>query len=372
MSTTYPEDEVAPPTDREAQTAEVLDAESVVIPDAEAAPEPESQPVVNPCPQCGTGRDNYPVCRSCGWYELINSYVEIDAQMEFGDGQMDQPQPFRVPYWAYGLGGILCLIFVESIVAAVILPLNHPHRMIWSVVQLFFGLIAVVAGQLRAAFLSTMDNADAELNDCIMHPIKVWSAVTKRLPKTVSWLALGSGGLLAVVMSLFVIRSIPYDKIWETDGPPPKVKDKLIGAIADAAKASESDMTMEEAMNDLANKAVPEEEEEEEEVPRDTLDGVILGFYQTTSEDSQEAFISSVLIGTVVDGKLVIFGTVGLGLDEVRDDLTKKLFSIIRPTPFVPSDASATWVEPKILCQISYKPDKKGNVTDMRFEKFYK
>ena len=97
-----------------------------------------------------------------------------------------------------------------------------------------------------------------------------------------------ASGIVAVLLSLCLIRSIPFNKLFETDAPPPKAPN-LAKAIADRAKEAEDpDMTMEEALNEFAGEAM---DEEELDMLRTHEQGVVIGYYapdatQTLSHQS--------------------------------------------------------------------------------------
>lgn len=81
-----------------------------------------------------------------------------------------------------------------------------------------------------------------------------------------------------------------------------------------------------------------------------TIYCVILGY-----QLDETGVVRSLLVGTDVDGKLACVGRVGSGLTEAsRRTLTRMLSTRVRPTPVVPTDLDAIYVEPGVFCVVSY------------------
>jgi hypothetical protein len=326
-------------------------------------------PSVKVCRHCGAPRElKYPMCRQCGFYELLNTFVEVD-QIDIDDEGSIRPQSTGMPKWAWILMAILFAILMESVAVTFMWPRNSFPRMIWSLSQLAIGLIVALVAHGRATFISIMENSDNEIGDAIIRPLRVWSCVFGELPKTLMWVAMGSGGILAFLLSIFLIRSIPYNVLFETDAPPPKQTRNLANAIAEQAQknAADEDVSMEEAMNKFAGDAAVKQEEIELPKERETSECVIVGFY---SPDDRPDELSSIVVAGARGKKLEVLGTLSLDVDDdTRSWLNKKLRVIQRPKPFVETKLTARWVQPMILCEVSFTRNKKGSLRDLKFER---
>jgi hypothetical protein len=328
----------------------------------------QSGSAANACRHCGAPREpDYPMCRKCGYYEKLNTFVEVD-QIDVEKGASGPPARASLPRWAWILLGILLVILIESIAVTLVWPVNSLPRMIWSLAQLSLGLILAMVAHGRATFIAIMANSENEIGDCVIRPLRIWSFVSAELPRTLPWVAMGSGGLLGLLLSVFLIRSIPYNVLFETDGPPPKIKHRLAAAIVEQAKkAAAEEQSMEEAMKDFTDKAGVAMEQEELPQIREKTECVIVGYY---APDADPNGLSSILVAGVKGRKLQLLGTISMDIHEdVRASLNKQLRRIPRPTPFVETKLNANWVQPLYLCEISFTRDKKGEPNDLKFEK---
>jgi hypothetical protein len=358
--------DIAALEEEESRSGSAVAIEVDTIPEpTDAEPESQTAEVVDPCPKCGVARNpDYAMCRSCGFYERLNTFVEVDADDPDEIISSADPGGFKMPSWGWILIGIQVFILLESLFVMLNVPNMHIVRIVWSLAQLTLGFIAVLTAHGRATFMSIMADAETDIGDFLVRPIKLWGIVLAEMPKNFIWVAMGTSGLMAMLMSIVVIRSIPYNKLFETDAPPPKAP-SLAKAIADQAKDMASDMSMEEAMNEFAGNALGDEEEIDP--LREKVQGVIVGYY---APDKDNATVSSVIVATAVKKKLQILGTFSAGLDEEqKTQLAEEFRSIRRPTPFVDTNLSAKWIQPVFLCEVSYKKNKKGSPRELRFER---
>ncbi len=90
---------------------------------------------------------------------------------------------------------------------------------------------------------------------------------------------------------------------------------------------------------------------------RQTVDCIIIGY--TRGKGDREPLFGALQIGMVKDGNLKYVGKVGTGFDsklmkEIFSDL-KKQKTTKRPIEEKPlDDASTTWIEPKLVCEVQY------------------
>jgi bifunctional non-homologous end joining protein LigD len=85
----------------------------------------------------------------------------------------------------------------------------------------------------------------------------------------------------------------------------------------------------------------------------------VIGGYTWPDEGRRDAGIGALLVGTLADGRLRYAGKVGTGFTgEVSADLRRRLDAIAQPRrPFAgPTghDRHATWVEPRLVCEVSF------------------
>ena len=90
---------------------------------------------------------------------------------------------------------------------------------------------------------------------------------------------------------------------------------------------------------------------------RQTVDCVIIGY--TKGKGDRESLFGALQIGMLEDGKLKYVGKVGTGFDsklmkEIYADLKKQKPTkrLIQEKPL--DDASTTWIEPKLMCEVQY------------------
>ena len=306
------------------------------------------------------------VCQQCGWYASIGSFVEIDRSWEVAtDPELateEENQPSAktsltsLPRWAWILAGCIVGVILESVAARLLTSSGGGLRTLWSLTQLFVGVVAFGICHTYC-FLEVMKNeADTKMLDYILRPINTWSNMISGMPKR-GWVCyVGLSGLTAVMMSLLVIGAIPYGRLLDWDIEE-QAKPNLMGAVLSQAKknAREDDKSLGEAIGDFADKAGLSEEEKrkEAEKARKKEDCMIIGYMA-----NQAGQIQTLLLAAEHSYKLKYAGNVRVsGLsDEDRRALTNKLAAIKTSRPFVSiSIDRAIWVKPKHLCRVSYK-----------------
>ena len=338
----------------------------------------QSAPGMPTCDQCSAEIDTNTalVCRSCGWYASIGSFVEIDQNWEQGtDVEPAEPAAFRMPNWAWVMIGCVVAVVCESIAARIYTPSGSAERTAWSVTQLFVGAAAVATCHFIAFIMFTRDVTDAGLLDIILKPVKPWIRRVHELP-SYQWVCHAAvSGATAVVMALAVIGGIPYERLWDWGFDKP-VKQNLMGAIMEQAKKVDgSEKPLEEAVQDFAGKSgdveqkdAPKKSKTSEPQERQTDDCLIIG-YRVNSE----GLVYTLLLAGEHLGKLQYVGQVAprLSVKELRD-LGEQLAAHTAYEPFVkmPMEA-ATWVKPKFTCRVTYaRKGKKGGLYDIKLESF--
>ncbi len=332
------------------------------------------------CEKCNapiTGHDAL-VCRQCGWYASIGSFVEIDKSWEVAtDPELAteedaQPKPkAKLPTWAWILTGCLVTVLAESVAARFLTPAGLGTRTLWSLTQLFLGFVAFMICHTYCFALVLKHDADVKLLDYILRPIKSWSIIFRGMPER-GWVCyLGMSGLFAAALSMLIIGAIPYERLLDWNVKE-KAKFNLMGAIMDQAKnvAAEDEKSLEEAIGDFAGKAELDEDGKKKPNPknnREKEDCIIIGYMA-----NQAGQIHTVFLAAERYAKLSYAGSAKLTdlPEEELLTLTKKLAAIRTHKPFVRvSIDGATWVKPQQLCRVSYRRrGKQGGLYGARLE----
>lgn len=319
------------------------------------------------------------ICRRCGWYAGLGTYVEIDRSWEAAsDPEMAEEQPATektsLPEWLWILTGCLLLIILESVAVRLMTPAESSLRTTWSLTQLFSGTACFVVCHVCVFVILLNEDASTNLLDVILRPIRIWSYIFSDLPQRQWMVHLGFSGLLAALMSLLVIGAIPYERLldWGTTPPP---KQNLMGAIMDQAQKAKGDdnKSLEEAVQDLGGSADLEDSDNKEKKPsnepkpRGFEDCLILGY-----KANHEGLVYSLILGAERFNKLQYVGrvTVQLPLKELRE-ISNQLAETETSRPFVPMQLEATWVKPKFFCRVSYaRKGKKGGLYEVELEEW--
>ena len=328
------------------------------------------------CDKCGASINSHDalVCRKCGWYASINSFVELDQEWEAEpDSQPEESESFKMPSWAWTMIACVVAVIGESIAARVLTDEGSAERTLWSVTQLFAGFSLLSVCHFTAFILLMREVTDAGLLDILLKPVKPWILRVHELP-SYQWIChLGMSSLVAVLMSLVVIGGIPYEKLldWGTKKP---VKKDLMGAIMDQAKNIEGEeKPLEEAVQDFAGKQDVSDKVKKPKPKaappkgRQDEDCLIIGY-----RANSEGLVYQLLLAGENFGKLQYVGEVTpqLSVKELRD-LGQQLAAHRAYEPFVKMqiDAGVVYLKPKFACRVSYaKKGKKGGLIDIKLE----
>lgn len=333
-------------------------------------------PVTPTCDKCGGKIDMHDalVCRKCGWYASIGSFVEIDRAWD-GDEEDtadEETESLKMPAWGWTMIACVVAVVTESIAARLLT--TDAVRTTWSLTQLFLGLAIAFTCHLITFVLFMREVSDAGLLDIILKPVKPWIRRVHELP-TYQWLChAGISSVVAVIMSLLVIGGLPYEKLWDWGFDKP-VKQNLMGAIMDQAKQGEGEeKPLEEAVQDFAGQAgvdgkePPKPKTKPESKERKFDDCLIIGY-----RANSEGLAYLLLLAGENFGKLQYVGQVTpqLSIKELRD-LTGQLQANTSFDPFVKLQMDGvTWVKPKFTCRVSYaRKGKKGGLYDIKLESF--
>jgi len=326
------------------------------------------------CKKCSAPDEGYALCRVCGYYAKLGKYMEIDYEMEGLAAEVEPPK-FQLPVWVNTAIAVNLVVIAESVAAAVFLPLDSIERMAWSLLHLIGGALLILAFQFRGTVQAIMDDTSVTAIDCVVWPPRAWEAIAQRLPQSSRHFILATVGLVAVLMSVLVIRSVPYSSPFAIDeAPQPKRKSVLAAAMSHAKpKAGQSKMSMKESLNSFAEQAgvnevagdqansaleqqIPEEELQGPEAIVQTARCIVVG-YQTS--DSNPDQLSRIVVATASRfnnsrSKFEILGSVSVIGTPEATRLLAKLRGSECAQPFVESHLPAVWVEPAVRCEIDF------------------
>lgn len=314
------------------------------------AAQTEANSAVEPnCAKCGTrlsGKQGW--CRRCGWYPLLNTFVELDAHEQPALNvpamraskltKLRKKITRHVPGWAWNLSAGFASILVASLLARFLLPGHGPARFIWTVSELVIGIAALVTGQILCYMFAIVENDRLMVLDIVLRPITIWIAVARELPATFWRLATTVWGLTLIIGALLVGGFADRD-LWDWGGDP--VKPRLLQAIAAHARHDEDKVagTLKKLTDDGNKKANKNE----------SVDCLILGFVPEGPDD-----FGALILASEVDGSLKYVGMVRNGIKpDVRAQLNKRMRQLIQPEPFLATGMDGVWIKPELLCRVS-------------------
>jgi hypothetical protein len=329
----------------------------------------------------------------------LDQFVDIDLAVEGLIEDEASQAKFVMPKWAYVLGVVNLLVVAESIAIAAYLPIDSTERLGLSLAHLMLGALALLVCHARASFLTMLEDVSLGVADCIAWPPRAWETVLVRLPDTRRMLYVSSAGLTAMLMSLCVIRAVPYSQLWSSDEPPPKYDSLLAKAISQAKKAApkaDPNMTLEEAIQAFSDAAeenagledegglVSMLEKELQDMQEELLASqqrvaktarcIIVGY--SVSETNPDELVSVVLATANPDrfssSKFIILGETSVQGQPFAAPMLEQLRATGRATPFVTSELPARWVEPRIRCEANYEEvGSEGTLENLLISKLY-
>jgi hypothetical protein len=332
------------------------------------------------CTSCGAAnkKNSMEVCRHCGFYARLNTFVELqswDREEEPGEEEEQAPSHWEVwketlpkfmPVWAMVIGACVAAVVAESVAVRFLTPEEGPVRMLWSLGQLGVGIMAVGLMHTFVYVRVIMDDDNFKMLDVLVRPIGCWMPTFRRLPATTKQVAVAASGVTMIAMSLLVIGAIPYDRLWDWGINAREDSTNLMQAIVQQAKKGQGkDQSLEEAMRDFTEGK--EEKKPAAAKPLISVQCVIVGY----TPDGDTGDFRSLVLASVVDGELKLVGSVSQGISpEARAVLSKRLGKLARSTPFVPTRIEANWLEPLMACMVQCEQQTaSGQLVAPRFEK---
>ncbi|MFO0792366.1 MAG: hypothetical protein U0805_23140 [Pirellulales bacterium] len=335
------------------------------------------------CEKCQTPlkSDVVAICQRCGWYPSLGIYMEVDpdweSDVEDEQAQEPVPQPNHlqvwinlIPRWGWVIIASVLAVVIESILARLVTPSGSSLRMYWSLIQLALGLSVALNCHVLNFLSQAADDSEIGLLDLFLKPIRLWLKTCHWLPRRLVLVDGLACGAVAVLMSLIVIGSLPYERLWDWGFKAPP-KQNLMGAVMDRVKELDSQNdngNLEDSVKDFAGNQDPTGDESKSPPlkPRQSADCVILG-YQLSSD----GVLSTLVLGTAYRDRLVFAGNVSAKLSEDEaKELLASLQQIKTDRPLVKiSTVSAYWVQPRFTCRVtSTEQTKDGRLKDIEWD----
>jgi hypothetical protein len=346
---------------------------------------PEALAYTGPCCekcQVPLKSDVVTICRSCGWYPSLGTFVEIDPTWETA---LNEPAPAEeseptshlsvwiklIPRWGWIIIVSALVVVLESIVARFATPAGSTLRTAWSLTQLAIGVVTAVGCHFFNFMLMAADDAGIGLLDLFLKPLRLWTRTCQQLPKRLWFFNALVCGLTAAAMSPLVIGGIPYERFWDWGFKEPP-KQNLMGAVVDRMKQLESKNgsdNLEDAIGDFAGKGDVGADELPKAAPpkpKQKADCVVIGY-----QIDRDGRLTTLLLGTAYRSKLVFAGRVEPKLSDVE---SAKLVAILRPLvikePFISVAAeNVLWVKPQFACRVTYGEQlRSGSLRDIGWD----
>jgi hypothetical protein len=302
------------------------------------------------------------VCRRCGYYPALNTFVEVDP-IEDATAGPNAAAPAKshlevwkslIPRWARWLLAGVAVLLAVSIAARIAVPAGS-GRAVWTYAQFGVGVIAVIVAHIASYMAAIMVNDTLSFIDILLKPVAIWSVAWHDLPKSFKRVALGSWGLSAALFAAFVVGGVRYNEIIDW-GQVPAKKKKSRKAVTAPIEAPAEEMSLEEAMEEFADQAGADMSAEERERQRanrqKTAKCLIIGFTPHRESD----FDSLLLAVDEGGGHWRFAGAMREGCTvEARSTLNRRMRASLRQTPVVPCDLKAFWLQPKLMCTVWFE-----------------
>ncbi|MCC7476459.1 MAG: hypothetical protein IT425_13795 [Pirellulales bacterium] len=326
------------------------------------------------------------VCRSCGWYASLGMFVEVDQAWEVATSEApslkQQPATSHlgvwmnlIPRWGWIILGSVVAVAMESVAVRFATPVGSSLRMIWSIVQLAIGLILALGCHIFNFLVLAASDAEIGLLDLFLKPLRLWIRTCQRLPKRLTLVNAAACSIMAVLGSVVIIGSLPYERLWDWGFKAPP-KQNLMGAVMDRMKEIETtdkSDNLEDAVSDFAGSQnlEPENKPQTKPLPKppkapERADCVVLGFQ--LDRDGQ---LGDLLLGTAQRSALVYAGRVTPALSpEEKAEMLAALKALVIKQPFVPvGGESGIWVKPAITCRVTFdEQSSNGRLRGLKWE----
>ena len=348
---------------------------------APSEPATEAAEATGPhCDKCASPlrSDGVAICRSCGWYASLGTFVEMDPNWDDATGGDNKaaaaPQKSHlrvwfdlIPWWGWVIAGSVLLVIIESVVARFVTGYGTQLRTTWSLTQLAIGAFAAIVCHFANFLVQVADDPDVGLFDVVLKPVKLWLNTFRLLPSRLWIVDAAASGMTAAMMSIVVIGGLPYERLWDWGFTPP-AKQELMGAVMDRVKQlkEEGADNLEDAIDDFAGKGGLENKAPEK--PRKSADCVILGY---TLDNTGR--MNTLVLGTAHLGRLVYAGNVTpkFSDESERRELLGRLQALRTQQRTLPIQTEAIWVRPNVTCRVTYGDRQTtGRLNDLQWETY--
>ncbi len=303
-------------------------------------------------------------------------HVEIDAQFEALNCPVEATEGLTpvednsfakhlavwenlIPRWAWMMLATTAGVIGLSIASRVLAGLNPSWHTMLGVTQLLMGIVLTLIIHIVAFVIRSSIDTELGLTSVLLKPFKTWRPFLESLPQRLWLVNSANASLTAAIGAAIIVGGIPYESLldWQIKAAPKK---NLVNTIASHAAQEGGADSLEGAIGDFAGQAgdVRDVGNDKKSVakPRHKLECLIIG-YQLDSKEQ----LTSLLLATDFDGKLKFAGRVPSAWSEAEGEamLTQfKRFSSSRP--FIKTNRTAFWVQPKFTCRVTYTEWKKG------------
>jgi len=285
----------------------------------------------------------------------------------------------RIPQWAYILGAGVIAVWVISMLGRFVTTEGGPWRCVWALAEIIIGVTMFLTGHIAAYLHAAIKSEKIGPLSVVFNPIEVWDWTVRKLPTSVWRLWLALWGMTAIVCGPLLVGGINYNALFDGEWVAQQEKKSAAEEGLAEAGGGSSDMSMEEAMNELNNKSgakaitklkkdkkkdektktsttksdakpAVEEEELDENAPQATCR--IIGY--TISRGGE---LEMVLLASEVEDRWQYVGTMKTDRmpPELRKELLQQLKGMERERPAIKNPLIATWVQPKLQCEVRYK-----------------
>jgi hypothetical protein len=357
---------------------------SVATLDAGEEPQVVAKPKGPCCEKCGEQFSSkvVTICRSCGWYSSLGTFVELDAKWEAatsGEQVIATPKKLGpadwiklIPRWGWLVIGCAFLIVVESVAVRLATPSGSSLRTAWSLIQLLIGAITFACCHIFNFLMLAAEDTDVGILDMLLKPLRLWGKTCRWLPKRLWLFNSLVCGFVATLMSFLVIGGLPYERLWDWGFTEPP-KQNLMAAVIDQAKNIDGEKkSLEEAVQDFAGKGEVDPDETQKPEPvkeekRESTDCVIIG-YQADKDGRLEWLV----LATALRHKLAYAGKVKPKLsDEELEQMVEVLKANVVKVPFISVQMdNVIWVKVKYACRVKFSEQfADGRLRDAEWDK---
>lgn len=295
-------------------------------------------------------------CPQCGWYPKLGKFVPIDQPHP-----EDQPVAIlsvweawkALPGWAWPIIlGNLAIAVTDLSIAVAYAKTDFPSTV--GFIQLTISALLLLPLHLFAYLKSIPESDEIKPLDIFLKPRLVWKRTFAQLPKTALQVWLASFSLGGIIFATLFLGGTNVNAIIDLMAvEKKKPKCSVASAITSAAGKKESDMSMEEALDEFAGKADPHGTPLDGPQP-DAIKSApccIIGFtlYDETS-------LSTLVLAEQQQGYWVYRGVVTCEnvSTEEQEKFKQAARQLVRRQPVVSAPGTAFWMVPYVMCEVEY------------------